>query len=57
MASYIVQPEGPTARIYNYVLGAVAEKKKKKNKEDWQKMLAQVLILKKRKKEFPHLDI
>ena len=29
VASHIAQPEGPTTRIYNYVLGAFEEKKKK----------------------------
>ena len=34
--------EGPTARIYNYVLGLWGEKKKKtKKEEDWQQMSAQ----------------
>ena len=31
-ASHIAQPEGPTTRIYNYVLGGFREKKKKKKK-------------------------
>ena len=43
------QLEGPTTRIYNYVLGAFGEKKKKKKKEDWQQMLAQMPIFKKNK--------
>ena len=38
------QPEGPTTKMYNYVLGGFREKKKK----DWQKMLAQVPIFKKK---------
>ena len=29
---YIAQPEGPTTRIHNYVLGDMGEKKKKKKK-------------------------
>ena len=29
-ASHIAEPEGPTTRIYNYVLGGFGEKKKKK---------------------------
>ena len=39
-ASHIAQPEGPTTRIYNYVLGGFGEKKKgkEKEKEDWQQM-------------------
>ena len=50
MVSHLVQPEGPTTRIYNYVLGGFGKKKKrKKKKEDWQQMLAQVPILKKKK--------
>ena len=32
-ASHIAQPEGPTNRIYNYVLGDFGEKKKKKVKK------------------------
>ena len=47
--SHIAEQEGPTTRIYNYVLGGFGEKKKKK-KKDWQQMLAQVPILKKKKK-------
>ena len=40
-----------TTRTYNYVLGGFGEKKKKKKKKkkDWQPMLAQVPILKKKK--------
>ena len=45
------QLEGPTTRIYNYVLGGFGEKKQKKKKEkrerekeDWQQLLAQVPI-------------
>ena len=45
MASHIEEPEGPTTRIYNYALGGFGEKKKK---EDWQQMLAQVPIFKKK---------
>ena len=29
-ASHTAQPEGPTTRIYNYVLGSLGEKKEKK---------------------------
>ena len=43
----MAQPEGPTARMYNYVLGGFGEKTGK-NKEDWQQMLAQVPIFKKK---------
>ena len=46
-ASHIAQPEALTTRIYNYVLRGFGEKKKKKRK-DWQQMLAQVPILKKK---------
>ena len=42
---YVAQPEGPTIRIYNYVLGSCGEKKEKK--KDWQQTLAQVPIFKK----------
>ena len=48
MVSHSVQPDGPTTRIYNYVLGAFGEKEEEEEgKEDWQQMLAQVPILKK----------
>ena len=30
MVSHIREPEGPTTRIYNYVLGGFGEKKKKR---------------------------
>ena len=45
------QLEGPTTKIYNYVLGGFGEKVKNKKeeedkKEDWQQMLAQVPIFK-----------
>ena len=43
-ASHIAQPEGPTTRTYNYVLGGFGGKEEKK--EDWQQMLAQVSISK-----------
>ena len=42
-ASHMPQPEGPTARIYNYALGSFGEKKEEK-KEDWQQMLAEMPI-------------
>ena len=39
------QLEGPTAKIYNCVLGGFGEKKvKKKKEEDWQQLLARVPI-------------
>ena len=31
-ASHIAEPEGPTIRIYNYVLGGFGEKNKKEKK-------------------------
>ena len=48
--SHIAEPEGPTTRIYNYVLGGFGERKKKK-KEDWQRVLAQVPVFKKKKEK------
>ena len=44
------QLEEPTARIYNYVPGALGRRRRRK-KEDRQQMLAQVPILRKKKKE------
>ena len=41
-ASHKTEPEGPTTRIYNCVLGAFGAKKEKK--EDWQQMFSQVPI-------------
>ena len=41
---------GPTTKIYNYVLGGFGEKKRKIKKEDWQQLLAQVPIFKKKRK-------
>ena len=32
-ASHMPQPEGPTTKIYNYVLGGFGEKKKKKRRK------------------------
>ena len=45
------QLEGPTTKIYNYVLGGFGEGKKKQEKKekDWQQLLAQVPIFKKKK--------
>ena len=43
------QLEGPTTKIYSYVLGGFGEINKKK-KEDWQLLLAQVLIFKEKRK-------
>ena len=48
--SHIAQPEGPTTRVYNCVLGGFGERKIKK-KKDWQQMLAQVLILRNKTKQ------
>ena len=45
------QLEGHTAKIYNYVLKGSGEKKQKKKKEDWQQLLAEVPLFKK-KREF-----
>ena len=42
------QIEGPTTKIYN-VLGGFGEKKQRKKKEDWQQLLAQVPIFKKKR--------
>ena len=50
-ASYIAQPEALTTRVYNYALkgfGDEEEKKKKKKNKDWQQMLAEVPIFKKK---------
>ena len=44
VASHMPQIEGPTTKIYNYVLGEFWEKKQKK--KDWQQLLAQVPIFK-----------
>ena len=41
------QLEGPTTEIYNYMLGGFG-KKKQKRKKDWQQLLAQVPIFKKK---------
>ena len=49
-ASHMPQLEGPTTRIYNYVLGDFGEKKGEK-KEDHQQMLAQVPVFKKKRKK------
>ena len=39
IASHIVELEGPTTRIYNYVLEGFREKKR--TKKDWQQKLTQ----------------
>ena len=46
----MTQPGALTTRIYNCVLGGFEEKKKKEKKGDWQQMLAQVPIFKKKYK-------
>ena len=38
-ASHIPQPEGPTTRIYTYVLGGFGKKKKKKKKKNKKKKI------------------
>ena len=48
VAAHIEELEGLTTEIYNYVLGGCGEKKAEK-KKDWQQLLAQVPIFKKRK--------
>ena len=45
--SHTAQPEGPTTGIYNYALKAL-EKEEKKKEEDWQQILAQAPIYKKK---------
>ena len=45
--SHMQQLEGPTTKIYNYVLGGFGEKKQEK-KKDWQELLAKVPILQKK---------
>ena len=45
-SSHRAQAEGPTARIYNCVLGGLWGEEEEK---DWQQMLAQVPIFKKKK--------
>ena len=46
-ASHMPQLEGPTIKIYTYVLEGFGEKKQGK-KKDWQQLLAQVPIFKKK---------
>ena len=53
------QPEGPTTKryiyIYNYILGGFRGKKqKKKEDEDWQQLLAQVPVFRRKKQK--HMD-
>ena len=56
VASHVAQPEGSATRIYNYVLGALGRRirrrrrrRRSRRKEDWQEMLAQAPIFKKRR--------
>ena len=52
VASHVLQLEEPTTKIYNYILWGFGEKKQKeKEEEDWQQLLAQVPIFKKKKIE------
>ena len=47
------QLEGPTTKIYNCVQGGIwGEKAEKEKEEDWQQLLAQVPIFKKKKKSW-----
>ena len=55
-ASHMPQLEGPTTKIYNYVLGGFGEKKQGITKEDWQQLLAQVPILKEKNMQF-YIDL
>ena len=50
MASHIAQPEGPTTTVCNYVLGGLWGEEDDDEKKDWQQMLAQMPILKKKEK-------
>ena len=57
--SHIAQLEGPTTRIYNYVVGGFGEMNinlKNKKQKDWQQMLAQVPIFIKEKESMKYLD-
>ena len=52
VAPHIAQTEGRATGGYNYVLAGFGEKKKgKKEKKDWQQMLAQVPVFKKKPKK------
>ena len=46
-ASHMPQLEGPATKVYNYILGGFGEKKQEK-KDDWQQLLTQVPIFKKK---------
>ena len=47
-ASYTAQLGGPTTRICGFVLGALGRRKGRKKKTDWQRILAQAPVLKKK---------
>ena len=51
MASHIAEPEGPTSRIYNYVLRGFGEKKKKRKKRRLATNVSSCANLSKIKKE------
>ena len=51
------QLEGPTTKIYNYILGVFGEKKQDKKEEDWLQLLAQVTILKTNKRLSGIIDV
>ena len=53
VASHVAQPEALTTRIYKNVWGGLwgEEEKEEEKKEDWQQMLAQVPIFKKKTKK------
>ena len=44
---------GPATNIYNYVLGGFGEIRQKETKNDWQQLLAQVPIFKKKLSQQP----
>ena len=47
MVTHRAEPEGPTTRIYNYVVGELWGEEEAKKKKDWQQVLAQVPIFEK----------
>ena len=53
----MAQLEGLATGIYKYVLGNFGEKEKEKKKKDWQQVLAQVPILKKKSILLNRIDI
>ena len=54
---HIGEPERHTTRICNYVLGAFGERKKKKKERNWQQMLTQVTIIKRKRKSRLNVEI